>query len=158
MTKLNRAVKPHRAGKRSHRHRNTKTRPRELASEVASDRLVAQASDPVDGVLAAMGLATMVLRGIAARRARISPPPFVPASRLLTEYQRVLYAHVGAIGDHLHGHEVDRLARIAPGFMAALNAEDPGVVSVVVTLLQTSPDVVALWMRANLDAIERRFS
>ena len=53
---------------------------------------------------------------------------------------------------------IERLARIAPGFMASLNAEDPDVVSTVVTLLQTPPDVVALWIRANLKAIERRFA
>lgn len=131
-----------------------------LAANAA--RLVAQAEDPVDGVFVFTDLVRLQLHRDAAKRARRvggkQPAPLVPVSKLMTGFLQTLDEKFAAIGSALAPHERERLVRLTPSFVAAVQDEDPDVMEAVGTLLLQEPAIVALWLRANLDVVERRFA
>lgn len=63
-----------------------------------------------------------------------------------------------AVAALLQSDETERLGRIAPGFVAALETNEADVMLLIRDLLPRSPDVIALWLRAHLDSLERRFA
>ena len=70
----------------------------------------------------------------------------------------MLAERVAAIGEYLELDERDRVLAIAPSFARAVAANDPDLVQMVAMLLQMSPGFAALWLRAHLDLLERRFA
>lgn len=107
--------------------------------------------------LAGFAMHTSAARA-ALRRGAQPPTPPAPVSTLLRDFMQTLRDKVAAVAALLHVDERDPLAKIAPGFVRSVQAEDPDVVDVVTTLMRLPPDLVTLWIRMQLDAIERRFA
>jgi hypothetical protein len=63
-----------------------------------------------------------------------------------------------AIAEHLKPDELERLGRISPGFVAALQANDFDVMLLVRDFLPRSPEVIASWLQMHLDSVETRFA
>lgn len=129
-----------------------------LEAEAAATRLVAQADDPVDGFCVLSDLAQIHLNAGVARRGGTTAAPLVPASRLLAGFMRSLEEKSTAIAAALTFEERERLIGVASGFFASVQTADRDVMGAVVSLLPLPPDIIALWVRANLDLIERRFA
>lgn len=63
-----------------------------------------------------------------------------------------------AVAAVLNADELDRLARITCGFVAALEANDADVMLLVRDLLPRPSEVVADWLQTHLGALEARFA
>jgi hypothetical protein len=133
-----------------------------LEKKAAAARLFAMADDPLDGLAAVWDVASLSLHNATARIARrhgheTSAPP-APVSRLLNGFIQQLRDKTLAIVMHLRSDETERLVRIRPGFVAALQANEPDVMLLIRDLLPRDPEVIALWLRAHLDILEQRFA
>lgn len=126
------------------------------------NRLVAMAEDPLDGLAAVWDLAALSMHNAAAHVARRhgheTPAPPAPVSRLLIRFIQQLRDKSTAIVMYLRSDEAERLARLLPGFAAALQANEADVMLLIRDLLPRDPEVIALWLRAHLDILERRFA
>lgn len=134
----------------------------ELERTAQLTRLVAMADDPLDGLATLWDLAMFSEHAAAARNARLhgrgTPVAPIPVSRLLSGFTEQLRDKTLAIAKELRSDETERLTHIVPGFVAALEANDGDVMFLIDNLLPRSPEVIALWLRAHLDVLERRFA
>ncbi len=134
----------------------------QLEKQAATARLVAMADNPLDGLLAVWDVATLTMHNAAVRIARSNgremPAPPAPVSRLLSRFTQQLRDKTVAIVMELRSDEAQRLARILPGFVTALEANDEDVMLLVKNLLPHEPESIAHWLRAHLDILERRFA
>ncbi len=87
---------------------------------------------------------------------RISPPP--PVSAELHGFGQSIAEKVAAIDRQLQPDERERLCALAPGFLYAVLRNEPDVEQAVTMLLAMDPGWAALWVRANLELLERRFA
>lgn len=133
-----------------------------LEKEAAGARLLAMAEDPLDALAMLWDMAAYERHTADARAARLhgaaEPQPPVPISRLMTGFNQQLEDKVTAIAALLQSDELARIGRVMPGFAAALEANDLDVMLMIRDLLQRPPEVIAGWLRAHLDAVERRFA
>jgi len=95
---------------------------------------------------------------ITKQRAGTKAKPTAPIARELHGYAQIIANHVDAIAARLEPSERERVLAVMPGFLRAITASEPDVVTLVQALLQATPETVALWLRANLELIERRFA
>jgi hypothetical protein len=63
-----------------------------------------------------------------------------------------------AVATLLQRDEIERLAGISSGFVAALEMNDADVMLLVRDLLPRDPDVIASWLRTHLGSLEARFA
>ena len=123
---------------------------------------IAAMADNLDGLLAVWDVAALAMHGAAARLARRQgrelPVPPAPVSRLLSRFTKQLRDKTAEIVLQLRSDEAQRLARILPGFVAALEANEEDVMLLVKNLLPHEPESIAHWLRAHLDVLERRFA
>ena len=142
--------------------KQARARADELEKTAQVTRLVAMADDPLDALATLWDLAMLKGHAVAADQARRhgseTPVPPVPVSRLLSGFAEQLRDKTVAISRQLGSDETERLARIMPSFVAALEANEWDVMLLVRDLLPRSPDVIALWLRAHIDLLERRFA
>lgn len=134
----------------------------ELEKTAQVTRLVAMADDPLDGLATLWDIAMLSGHATAVhnarRHGRKTPVAPVPVSRLLSGFSQQLQDKALAIAKELRSDETERLARIVPGFVAALEANEADVMLLIRKLLPHSPEVIALWLRAHLDVLEQRFA
>jgi hypothetical protein len=132
-----------------------------LEKQAATTRLVAMAEDPLDAIAALWDLAALDHHAASARSARrhgrATPTAPVPISRLLGGFAEHLRDKCAAVAALLQPSEIDRLARLAPGLVAALEANEADVMLLVRDLLPRSPEVVATWLQEHLVSLEARF-
>ena len=133
-----------------------------LEDQAATARLVAMAEDPLDALAILWDVSAYRLHEATARIARLhgdatSQAP-APVSRLLSGFSEQLRDKCAAVAEHLKPDEIDRLGRISPGFVAALQANDFDVMLLVRDLLPRSPEVIASWLQTHLDSVETRFA
>ena len=134
-----------------------------LEAEALATRLVALAEDPQDVMCLVFDLSAYTINAQAQQLAGLNgcslpPPAYVPASRLLTRFCQLLADKMATVPLLLDVVEQDRVKRIVPGFMNALEVNDPLVQSIVLQLISMTSEEVALWIRQNLDGIELRFA
>jgi hypothetical protein len=133
-----------------------------LEKQAATTRLVAMAEDPLDALATLWDVTAFDRHAANARNARLhgraTPQPPVPISRLMSGFTQRLRDKCVAIAALLKSDEAERLGRITPGFVAALETNEPDVMLLIRDLLPRDPDVIALWLRAHLDVLERRFA
>lgn len=133
-----------------------------LEKEAAGARLLAMAEDPLDALAMLWDMAAYERHMVDARAARLhgtaEPQPPVPISRLMTGFNQQLEDKVTAIAALLEADEIERIRRVMPGFAAAMESNDVDVMVMIRDLLQRPPEVIAGWLRAHLDAVERRFA
>lgn len=142
--------------------RRASARAKQLEKQAAISRLVAMADDPLDAIATLWDLAALDQYRLLARDARdngrIAPTSPAPVSRLLTGFVERLREQVTAIGTQLDSDVTRRLLEVIPGFMRAVDAEDPDVVVLVSDLLARPPESIVGWIDRHIDAIERRFA
>ena len=142
--------------------KQARARAARLEKEAETTRLVAMAEDPLDALATLWDVAACdrhVANARAARRhGRATPQAPVPISRLMRGFTQQLRDKCVAIAALLQSGEIERLGRITPGFVAALEMNEADVMELIRGLLPHPPDVIALWLRAHLDTLERRFA
>jgi hypothetical protein len=120
------------------------------------------AEDPLDALAMLWDMAAYERHTVDARAARLhgvaEPQPPVPISKLMTGFNQQLEDKVTAIAALLQPDEIERIRRVMPGFAAAMESNDVDVMLMIRDLLQRPPEVIAGWLRAHLDAVERRFA
>lgn len=134
-----------------------------LEAEAMATRLVALAEDPHDVMCFLFDLSAYTMNAKAQQLARLKgnplpPPAYVPVSRLLTRFGQLLADKMAAVPLLLDVIEQERVKRIVPGFMNALEANDPLVQSIVLQLISMTSEETASWIRQNLERIELRFA
>jgi hypothetical protein len=133
-----------------------------LERQAATTRLVAMAEDPLDALATLWDLAALDHHVANARRARlrggVTPTAPVPISRLLGGFAEQLRDKCAAVAALLQPSEIDRLARLASGLVAALETNQADVMMLVRDLLPRSPEVIATWLQVHLESIEARFA
>lgn len=134
----------------------------EHEARLATARLLAASSARLDGMLLLWDLTNLRIHEATARLLRVSgsapgPAP-VPVSRFMTNFGQQLLDKTKAVGLLLDVTEIEKLSRIAPGFLAALKAHELDVVRVICELMPYSPEVIVGWLRVNVDWIEQRFA
>ena len=133
-----------------------------LEKEAATTRLVAMADDPLDALAALWDLAALDHHAVSARRARrhgrVTPMAPVPISRLLGGFAEYLRDKCAAVAALLQPSEIDRLARLGPGLVAALETNEADVMLLVRDLLPRSPEVIATWLQEHLESLEARLA
>jgi hypothetical protein len=88
----------------------------------------------------------------------VSPAPYVPVSKLMTGFMKLVAEKMVAIYLLLTEDEQQRVRRIAPAFARALDSDTNFIAQYVVqTLLPMEPTVAAEWIRQSLDALELGF-
>ena len=87
-----------------------------------------------------------------------TPQAPVPVSRLLSGFSEQLREKCVAVAEHLKPDEIERLGRVGPGFVAALQANDFDVMLLVRDLLPRSPEIIASWLQTHLESVETRFA
>ena len=97
-------------------------------------------------------------RGLARFNGNAVPPAYVPASRLLTRFDQLLAEKMATVLGLLDILEHKRIEPIVPGFLNALEANEPLVQSIVLRLISMTAEDAAVWIRKNLDGIEARFA
>lgn len=133
-----------------------------LAKTAAVARLVAMAETEQDAlhVLAdviGLGLTTDA-QELAQRNGNPMPPAYQPSSKLLAGFTKVLAAKTAATLSLLDAIEHERLKRIFPGFVKALDTTDPALQRMVTDLILMQPEEAAAWIRAHLAELESRFA
>ncbi len=133
-----------------------------LEAEARATRLVAMAEDPHDVVCFLFDLSAYTMNANAQQSARVNgnpvPRAYVPASRLLTRFGQLLADKMATVPVLLDVIEQERVKRVVPGFMNALEANDPLVQSIVLQLISMTSEEAASWIRQNIDGIELRFA
>ena len=133
-----------------------------LEKQAATTRLVAMAEDPLDALATLWDVAVFDRHAAQARAARLhgraTPQPPAPVSRLMSGFTEQLRDKCVAIAAQLERSEIERLGRVMPGFVAALETNDADVMLLVRDLLPRDPDVIASWLRAHLESLEARFA
>ena len=81
-----------------------------------------------------------------------------PVSRALTGFVEHMRAKVTEIIARLDVDVARRALGVAPGFLRAVDAEDPDVVLLFSDLLPRSPEVIVEWIERHIDVIEKRFA
>ena len=116
----------------------------------------------MEGLCLTWDLATFSMHALAAKRATSLgiPAPTAPApiSKLLQGFMNELRDRAQVIDKLLDPSERERLSKLRDGFADAVNANDPDVVELITHLMQLPPEVVACWIRQNLEGIEQRFA
>jgi hypothetical protein len=133
-----------------------------LEEQAATTRLVAMAEDPLDALAVVWDLAALDHHAASARKARlhggVTPRAPVPVSRLLGRFAEQLRDKCTAVAALLQQSEIDRLAHLASGLVAALETNEADVMLLVRDLLPRSPEVIATWVQVHLELIEARFA
>jgi hypothetical protein len=133
-----------------------------MEKQAATTRLMAMADSPVDAFATLWDLAAFQFHSANVRAARlhgrVTPQAPVPVSRLLGGFVDQLREKCVAVAALLQPHEIDRVARVMPGFVAALESDDADVKLLVRDLLPRSPEVIAAWLQTHLDTLEGRFA
>lgn len=133
-----------------------------LEKQAATTRLMAMADSPVDAFATLWDLAAFQFHSANARIARlhgrVTPQAPAPVSRLLGGFVNQLRDKCVAVAALLQPQEINRVARVMPGFIAALETNDADVMVLVRELLPRSPDVIAAWLQTHLDTFEARFA
>lgn len=133
-----------------------------LEQQASTARLLAMTETPLDAIAVAWDVAMATSYKVAARVARengrIAPQPPLPVSGLLTGFAEKLREKLAAVAAELGQGERIRLAAVAPGVLASIEANDPPVVGTIAGLIQLPPEWIAFWLRAHLDEIEMRFA
>lgn len=133
-----------------------------LEKQATTTRLVAMAEDPLDALATLWDVAALDRHAANARAARLhgraTPQPPVPISRLMSGFTQQLRDKCVAVAALLQRHEIERLAGITPGFVAALETNDVDVMLLVRDLLPRDPGVIASWLRTHLGSLEARFA
>jgi hypothetical protein len=81
-----------------------------------------------------------------------------PVSKLLTEFADALRTKLIAVGELMTQVERDRLQHLAPAVVHAVEDKAPDVIHLIGQLLPMESEVISLWLRMNLDIIEKRFA
>lgn len=108
-------------------------------------------------------IADVVALNVMKEARKVSPEPiplapYVPVSKLMTGFMKLIAEKMAAIYVLLSEDEQQRVRRIAPGFVRALDTNTNFVAQYVVqTLLPMEPSVAAEWIRQSLDALEQGF-
>ena len=142
--------------------KQAEARAQTLEAEAMATRLVALAEDPEDMVSFLLDLSAYTVstqaRELARSHGDAEPPAYVPASKLLTRFDQLLDEKLSTIANLLELTERQRLESSTPGFLKAVEANDPLVQSIVLRLISMPAEDADLWIRQNLDGIEARFT
>lgn len=133
-----------------------------LAKTAAVTRLVAMAETEQDAMhvlvdMIGLGL-TATAQELAQRNGHPVPPAYQPSSKLLSGFTKVLAEKTAATLRLFDATEQERLKGIFPGFVKALDTNDPALQRMVTDLILMQPDEAAAWIRAHLTELESRFA
>lgn len=132
-----------------------------LAKTAGVARLLAMAEDEQDAIRVLLDVighnVTVEVQKLAQLTGNPVPPPYTPASKLLSGFRKTLAEKTASTYCLLNADEQERVRRILPGFLRALDANDPAVHQMVLGLIWLSPNAVASWIRQNLENLESRF-
>jgi len=133
-----------------------------LEKQAAATRLVAMTEDPLDALATLWDVAALDRHATRTRKARLhgraTPQPPVPVSRLMSGFTQQLRDKCVAVAALLERDEIERLASITSGFVAALEANDADVMLLVRDLLPRDPREISSWLRTHLGSLEARFA
>jgi hypothetical protein len=132
-----------------------------LAKTASVARLLAMAEDEQDAIRVLLDVIGYSVTVEAQKLAQLSgnpvPPAYTPASKLLGGFMKTLAEKTASTYCLLDADEQERVRHILPGFLRALDANDPAVHQMVLGLIWLSPNAVASWIRQNLEMLESRF-
>jgi hypothetical protein len=124
--------------------------------------LMAMAETPLDGLAVAWDIVMAAAHTARLREARASgraaPAAPAPVSRLLSGFASTLRNTLATVGAQLDHEERARLAAVAPGVVASIEAQDTAVIETLAQLMTLPPESITEWVRDHLDQIEARFA
>lgn len=117
--------------------------------------------DPIDAMKLAADLYAMTAfraeRAAATAVGAALPLPPRPHSKYMRMLTKGLRAKLAEVAGQFDDAELDRLKRIAPGFLVRMDSE-PGLSDEIIQLVCMAPGDAVAWIRDHLDDIEARFA